>query len=121
MSVCRLMALTGSRHYARQWQHRHVQLSDSSHPVSSSAAGVRVARRSTWEGQDRLANRLWIGDRGLSTVEVAAPASAVSLGPELSLMLHQAPDPGAVGAEVGLDVGGRLMDGGPGEAGEAGA
>jgi hypothetical protein len=49
---------------------------------------------------------------GSSTVEVAAPAAAVRLGPELALQLHQAPDPGAVGADVGLDVGGRLPDGG---------
>jgi hypothetical protein len=32
--------------------------------------------------------------------------------PQLALELHQAPDPGAVGAEVGLDVGGQLTDGG---------
>jgi hypothetical protein len=37
---------------------------------------------------------------------------AVRLGPELAFQLHKAPDPGAVGAEVGLDVGGRLTDGG---------
>jgi hypothetical protein len=48
----------------------------------------------------------------LSTVEVAAPPSAVGLGPELSLQLHQAPDPGAVSTEIGLDVGGRFLDGG---------
>jgi hypothetical protein len=47
-----------------------------------------------------------------STVEVAAPPSAVGLGPELAFQLHQAPDPGAVGAEVGLEVGGRRTDGG---------
>jgi len=47
-----------------------------------------------------------------STVEVAASPPAVRLGPELAFQLHQAPDPGAVGAEVRLDVGGRLLDGG---------
>jgi hypothetical protein len=39
-----------------------------------------------------------------STVEVAAPAPAVHLWAELALELHQAPDPDAVGADVGLDV-----------------
>jgi hypothetical protein len=47
-----------------------------------------------------------------STVEVAASPPAVRLGPELAFQLHQAPDPGAVGAEVGLNVGGRRTDGG---------
>ena len=47
-----------------------------------------------------------------STVEVAAPSSAVGVGPELSLKLGQAPDPGAVGAEVGLDLGGQFAEGG---------
>jgi hypothetical protein len=47
-----------------------------------------------------------------STVEVAASPPAVCLRPELAFQLHQAPDPGAVGAEVGLDVGGQLADGG---------
>jgi hypothetical protein len=47
-----------------------------------------------------------------SAVEVAAAPPAVCLGSELAFQLHQAPDPGAVGAEVGLDVGGRLVDGG---------
>jgi hypothetical protein len=49
---------------------------------------------------------------GSSTVEVAALPPAVRLGPELAFQLRQAPDPGAVAAEVGLDVGGRLTDGG---------
>jgi hypothetical protein len=47
-----------------------------------------------------------------STVEVAASPPAVRLWPELAFQPHQAPDPGAVGAEVGLDGGGRLTDGG---------
>jgi hypothetical protein len=47
---------------------------------------------------------------GSSTVEVAAPPPAVHLGPELALQLHEAPDPGAVGAQVGLDIGGRLAN-----------
>ena len=47
-----------------------------------------------------------------SAVEVAAAPPAVGLGPKLALQLHKAPDPGAVGAEVGLDIGGQLADGG---------
>jgi hypothetical protein len=39
----------------------------------------------------------------------------------LAFQLHQAPDPGAVGAEVGLDVGGRLMEGGQVDAEQLGA
>ena len=47
-----------------------------------------------------------------STVEVAASPPAVQLWAELALQLCQAPDPGAVGADVGLDGLGRLADGG---------
>jgi hypothetical protein len=47
-----------------------------------------------------------------STVEVAASAPAVHLWAQLALQLRQAPDPGAVGAEVGLDLGGQFVDGG---------
>jgi hypothetical protein len=53
-----------------------------------------------------------IGGRCLSAVEVAAAAPAVGRRSELPLQLHEAPDPGAVGAEVRLDVGGELADGG---------
>jgi hypothetical protein len=56
-----------------------------------------------------------------STVEVAASPPAVRLGPELALQLHQAPDPGVVGTDVGLDVGGRLTDGGQVDAEQLGA
>jgi hypothetical protein len=55
---------------------------------------------------------LWVGGWGLSAVEVAAQAPAVGLGSELAFQLHEAPDPGAVGADVGLDLGGQLADGG---------
>jgi hypothetical protein len=55
---------------------------------------------------------LCIGGRGASAVEVAATAPAVRLGPELALKLHQAPDLGAIYADVGLDVGGHVADGG---------
>jgi hypothetical protein len=47
-----------------------------------------------------------------STVEVAASPRAVRLGLEVAFQLHQTPDPGAIGTELGLDVGGRLTDGG---------
>jgi hypothetical protein len=47
---------------------------------------------------------LSVGGRDPSTVEVAAPSPAVGLGSEWSLKLHQAPDSGAVGAEVWLDL-----------------
>jgi hypothetical protein len=47
-----------------------------------------------------------------SAVEVAAAPPPVRLGPELALQLHQAPDPGAIGTDVWLDVGGQLADGG---------
>jgi hypothetical protein len=47
-----------------------------------------------------------------SAVTVAASAPAVRFRPELAFQLHEAPDPGAVGAEVRLDVGSHLADGG---------
>jgi hypothetical protein len=61
--------------------------------------------RSAWSGRYVLLPRS-------STVEVAAAAPAVHLWAQLTLQLRQAPDPGAVGAEVGLDLGGELADGG---------
>jgi hypothetical protein len=62
-----------------------------------------------------------IGGRNLSAVEVAAAAPAVHLWAELALQLHEAPDPGAVGAEVRLDYGGQLADGGQVDAEQLGA
>jgi hypothetical protein len=47
-----------------------------------------------------------------STVEVAAAPPAIRLGPELAFQLRQAPDPGPVGADIRLNVGGRLVEGG---------
>ena len=47
-----------------------------------------------------------------STIEVAAAPAPVGFWPELPLELHEPPDPGAVGAEVGLDLGSQLADGG---------
>jgi hypothetical protein len=65
----------------------------------------------------RSLRSLCVGGRGPSAVEVTAPPPTVHLGPELAFQLHQAPDPGAVGAEVGLDLSGQLADGsGPGRA-----
>jgi hypothetical protein len=58
----------------------------------------------------RSLRSLCVGGRGPSVVEVAAPSAAVGLGSELAFQLHQAPDPGAVGAEVRLDLGGQLTD-----------
>ena len=46
------------------------------------------------------------------TVEVAAAPPGVCLRPEPPLKLHEAPDPGAVGADVRLDADGHLSDGG---------
>jgi hypothetical protein len=56
--------------------------------------------------------RIRSSGRSLSAVEVTAPAPAVGLRPELPFELHEAPDPGAVGAEVWLDLGGQRADGG---------
>jgi hypothetical protein len=58
----------------------------------------------------RSLRSLCVGGRGPSAVEVTAPPPTVHLGPELAFQLHQAPDPGAVGAEVRLDLGGQLTD-----------
>jgi hypothetical protein len=45
-----------------------------------------------------------------STVEVATSPAAVHLWAEQPLELHQAPDSGAVGADVGLDLGGCFVE-----------
>jgi hypothetical protein len=66
-------------------------------------------RGSSWSG--RCCWRQVLLPRS-STVEVAASPAAVCLWPELALQLHEAPDPGAVGMDVGLDAGGHLCDGG---------
>jgi hypothetical protein len=75
-------------------------------------AGAAEALRAAWHQHPTRADWLGVGSRDPSAVEVAAPAPPVRLGPELSLKLHQAPDPGAVGADVRLDLGGQLADGG---------
>jgi hypothetical protein len=65
----------------------------------------------------------WRGNGGqsLAAVQVAAPAPAVGLGPELPLKLHQAPDAGAVRAHIRLNRGGHLLDGGQVDAEQLGA
>jgi hypothetical protein len=63
-------------------------------------------------GRTLLVAALAIGSRDPSAVEVTAPTPAVRLGPELALELHEAPDPGAVGADVRLNLGGQLTDDG---------
>ena len=45
-------------------------------------------------------------------IGLAVRGPAVHLRAQLALQLRQAPDPGAVGAEVGLDLGGQFVDGG---------
>jgi hypothetical protein len=47
-----------------------------------------------------------------STTDVAAPDPPVRVGPEPPLKLHEAPDPGAVDSDVGLDVRRGLADSG---------
>ena len=54
----------------------------------------------------------YVGGWSPSAVDIAAPAPAIRLGPELPLKLHEAPDAGAVGADIRLDVGGQFADGG---------
>ena len=53
-----------------------------------------------------------IGGRGPSAVEVAASPPAERLRPQLPLKQHQAPDLGAVRADVRLNVGSQLADDG---------
>jgi hypothetical protein len=53
-----------------------------------------------------------IGGSDSATGDVAAPDPAVGLGAELALELHEAPNLGPVDPDIGLDVGGRLTDGG---------
>jgi hypothetical protein len=55
---------------------------------------------------------LGIGGLSSPAVDVAAPPSAVCVGPQLPLKLHQAPDLGAVRSDVRLDASGQLAHGG---------
>jgi hypothetical protein len=90
-------------------------------PAAPSSQGGYLWRFTCWRGPLRFLELpvIPIADAWLyvllprsSTVEVAAAPPAVRLRPELAFQLHQAPDAGAVGTEVGLDVGGQLTDGG---------
>ena len=56
-----------------------------------------------------------------ATGDIATSDPAVGLGPELALELHEAPNLGPVDPDIGLDVGGRLTDGGQVDAEEFGA
>jgi hypothetical protein len=58
------------------------------------------------------AGLLCLGGRDLPAVEVATPTPAKPLRPQLPLQQHQAPDPGAIGTDIRLDLGGQLTDGG---------
>jgi hypothetical protein len=62
-----------------------------------------------------------MGGRSLAPVEVPARSRRYASGPELAVELHQAPDLGAVRADVGRDVVGRLLDGGEVDAEQLGA
>jgi hypothetical protein len=55
---------------------------------------------------------LHIGGRSPATVDIPAPPPTERLGPQLPLKQHEAPHLGAVGTDVGLDVGSHLTDGG---------
>jgi hypothetical protein len=52
----------------------------------------------------------WSGGRWASAGEVAAADPAVGVRAEVPLELHQAPDPGPVDPQIGLDVDGRLLE-----------
>jgi hypothetical protein len=62
-----------------------------------------------------------VGGSDPATGDIAAPDPAVGLGAELALELHKAPNLGPVDSDIGLDVGGRLTDGGQVDAEEFGA
>src|SRR5438046_75334 len=72
------------------------------------------ARQVVEQRRDSTTNRrpdsLGLGSRHPSAVEVTTPTPAVRLRPELPFQLHQAPDSGAVSAEVRLYFGGQLTD-----------
>jgi hypothetical protein len=90
------------------------------HPNTPVDGLVSGRQSTTWNGAQMTHNKrrpgtpdqLCVGTLGLTAVDVAATAPAVRLRPELPLKLHQAPDPGAVGADVRLELGGQLADGG---------
>jgi hypothetical protein len=80
-------------------------------PRSALGPQWREKRRVTADSGGRLGLAMHrrpgsVGGRG------GRPAPAVGLGPKLALKLHEAPDPGAVGPDVGFDLDGHLADGG---------
>jgi hypothetical protein len=83
--------------------------------------GVTASVRGAAGHPGRADDQLYVLLRRSSAVEIAASPSAVGLWPELALQLHQAPDPGAVGADIRLDVGSRRTDGGQIDAEQLGA
>jgi hypothetical protein len=83
-------------------------------PSSSRSRDDVCGRFGLWPRRSSNALNLGVNALGSSTVKVATPAAAIHLGPELAFQLHEAPDPGAVGADIRLDVGSRLADGGQG-------
>jgi hypothetical protein len=56
-----------------------------------------------------------------ATGDVATPDPPIGLEAELALELHETPDLGSVDPYTGLDVGGRLTDGGQVDVEELGA
>jgi hypothetical protein len=73
-----------------------------------------VGHGGSWSCKSSCSGRCLVGGatRRSSTVEVAASPPTVRLGSEQAFQLHQAPDLGAVGTEVGLNVRGHLANGG---------
>jgi len=70
----------------------------------------------------RISHRLWArAVRGAAAGDIPAADPAVGVGPQLPLQLHQAPDLGPVDPNIGLDVRGRLLDGGELDAEQLGA
>ena len=64
-------------------------------------------------GEENIWQSCRSGVRGSdpATGDIATSDPAVGLGAELTLELHEAPDLGPVGPDIGLDVSGRLTDG----------
>jgi hypothetical protein len=74
-------------------------------------------------GEENIRRSCRSGVRGSdpATGDVATSDPPIGLGPELALELHEAPNLGPVDPDIGLDVGGRLLDGGQVDAEEFGA
>lgn len=74
---------------------------DTGHPVEFLDVGT--SHGGSWRRQSSWSSRCLAGcaTGRSSTVEVAAAPPAVRVGSEPAFQLHQAPNPGAVGAEIG--------------------